>query len=146
MGATMDMMWQCQIVDEHTELLDQLSIVFPNNDTGNSKLVKEYSERIQAGGSERARLASKIGMMFAAGGGGPPSEPDSTHSGTSSSHSTNPYDDYDDGGSERPSFAGYDGDDGGDDDGDQNDTFDADSIDPNPGSHSYVHGYDPNRT
>ena len=42
-GATMDMLWQCHIVDEHTELLDQLSIVFPNNDTGNSKLVKEYS-------------------------------------------------------------------------------------------------------
>ena len=130
-GAIMDMLWQCQIVDEDIDLLDQLSLVFPDNDTGNSDAVAEYSERIQAGGSERSRLANRIGQIFAAGGGGPPSEPDSTITGTTSSRNTNPYDGEGDDGSERPNLD-YDGDNGGDDDDDddQNDTFGSGSMDP----------------
>ena len=47
---------------------------------------------IVKGGSERSRLAERIGYMFKTSGGSPPSDPTSSNVTTTSSHDTNPYD------------------------------------------------------
>ena len=103
--------------------------MFPND----SDAVKEYSDRIQMDGSERSRLAVRIGCIFAASSGGlPASEPGSTSTGTNLSRNTNPCDDDDGGGGgyERPNLTGYYGDDGGDEKNVQDDTFSSGSMDP----------------
>ena len=135
-GATIDMMSHCNIVDESTELLDQLGMVYPSGGTNHDEAVQELSARIQEGGSERSRLAERIGYMFKTSGGSPPSDPDSSDVTTVSSHDTNPYDNDDYEGGAGTGSQGYEGDDGGDgDDSDNNDenrfsSFDGSPIDP----------------
>ena len=135
-GATIDLMSHCNMVDESTELLEQLGMVYPSGDMNHDEAVQELSARIQEGGSERSRLAERIGDMFKASGGGPPSDHDSSDATTVSSCDTNQYDrndcerNTDDGSLEFADETGGDGDDSGDDDENRFSSRNERDIDP----------------
>ena len=62
-GATIDTMSHSSIVDESTELLEQLGMVYPSDGTDHDNAVWELSARIQEGEFERSRLAERIGQV-----------------------------------------------------------------------------------